>query len=85
MPLKALDTARSWVVTISPESVTTYGEEEARRIWQSGNASFMRNWPYAYVLSTKRRIRRFQARSLSRCYQKAEITLRTLPVWTVGS
>jgi len=34
----------------APKAVTTYMEEEARRVFEAGRATYERNWPYVYAL-----------------------------------
>jgi multiple sugar transport system substrate-binding protein len=39
-----------------PKAVTTYMEEESRRAFESGRATYMRNWPYAYALGKESQV-----------------------------
>jgi multiple sugar transport system substrate-binding protein len=38
---------------VSPPGVTTYQEDESRRLFQSGGAVFLRNWPYVWAEASK--------------------------------
>jgi multiple sugar transport system substrate-binding protein len=38
---------------VSPPGVTTYKEEESRRLFQDGRAVFLRNWAYVWGLSQR--------------------------------
>ncbi len=50
---QALDLAATWPGTIAPKNVSSFAEEEARNIFQNGNAVFMRNWSYPWTLAQR--------------------------------
>ncbi|MGZ3689101.1 MAG: ABC transporter substrate-binding protein [Bdellovibrionota bacterium] len=49
--LTALKLASGWIDQISPRAVLNFMEEDAREVFQSGQAVFLRNWPYVWKLA----------------------------------
>jgi len=49
--VQALKQAQKWVEYITPPGALNYAEEDSRGVFQSGNAVFVRHWPYVIALA----------------------------------
>ena len=81
---EALTLAASWINDITPQGVLNYSEEECRGVFQSGNAVFMRNWPYAWPLMNAQDSPVKDRSASPRC-RRAERTASRPPPWAAGS
>lgn len=51
--IEAIERAAGWIDDISPRTVLGHTPPDTARIWEAGNAAFMRNWAFVYKLSNE--------------------------------
>jgi trehalose/maltose transport system substrate-binding protein len=51
--ISAVERAAKWIGEISPNTVLGHTPPDSARIWEAGNAAFMRNWAFVYKLSNE--------------------------------
>jgi len=71
--------------SISPRSVLTYKEEDARRLFTEGRALFLRNWPYAWSFAQGEESKVRGAVGIARLpHAPGETSYSTIGGWNIG-